>query len=293
MPIICAKTYLNTQIQADTKTLLFISWRHCLLLWNRHQVWIIWLGNLRRACTHTYTVPSLYKYVFPDVYVLFKWFGLTKRKHTVSFPCSWAVTVRSNRSCRLCWVFLIKNGLLLVAPLLKTTDLRAFLSPAFSRPLVLCAFEYGCSHSRRYTQTNVSKSSSKLKRKAARRVKSEHTLMQEASHLSHAAQTGFQVPNRTSSCQSLMLALTSSSLFLWLIFSKASCLMKNKWPLNDTSHFSTYSLIVELPRDCFLYLPLLVTKQSTDTCIANKMFYLYSHWKHMYFVFCKYHLHGL
>lgn len=127
MPIICAKTYLNTQIQADTKTLLFISWRHCLLLWNRHQVWIIWLGNLRRACTHTYTVPSLYKYVFPDVYVLFKWFGLTKRKHTVSFPCSWAVTVRSNRSCRLCWVFLIKNGLLLVASLLKTTDLSSHL----------------------------------------------------------------------------------------------------------------------------------------------------------------------
>lgn len=91
-----------------------------------------------------------------------------------------------------------------------------------------------------------------------------------------------------------MLALTSSNLFLQLIFLKASCsIKKNKWPLNGTSHFSTYSPIVELPRDCFLYLPLLVTQQSADTCISNKIFNLYSDWRHMYFVFGKYHLHCL
>lgn len=130
---------------------------------------------------------------------------------------------------------------------------------------LVCVCEYGCSHGRRYTQTNVSKSSSKPMRKAARRVKSEQTLMQEASHLSHAAQTVFQMPNRTSSSQTHVSADLQQ-----LIFSKASGSMKNKWPLNNTSHYSTYSVLLNsLETDFFISLYWWQSKALTQSSPIN------------------------
>ncbi len=160
-----------------------------------------------------------------------KLFGLTQKKHTVSCPCSWTVTVRSNRSCWLCLIKMCCFLLQLYAKLSTFTPSGFPLTCV--QPVTLCVCvrvcvcvcvcEYGCSHSRRYTLRLMSARVHPSRREKLPEQSGLNTLLHRKHHTSlmpsFRCPTGHRVAKH-------MLVLTSSNLFLQLIFSKASCSMK-------------------------------------------------------------------
>ncbi len=128
---------------------------------------------------------------------------VTKRfggKHMVSCPRSWTVTVRSNRSCWLCLIQICCFFLQLYAKLSTFTPSGFPLTCVQLVTLCVCVCE--CVNmdvvivdvTLRLMSARVHPS----RREKLPEQSSLNTLLQEASHLSHAV---FQVPNRTSSCQ--------------------------------------------------------------------------------------------
>jgi len=104
------------------------------------------------------------------------------------------VTARSNRSCRLCWVCLIKKKWL---PFVRLYSKRSRLSSHLHSDghwSCMCVCEYRCSH-----DVTLRLMSARVHPSRWEKLPEESSLntlwCRKLSHPSHAAQTVFQVPN--------------------------------------------------------------------------------------------------